>query len=142
MKKICKHNYPSDLCGTCNPPAKEIGITDLLASLDAHIAHMAPHQKERQQGELMIRATAELRRLKAAIDETLDTNPHLADGHQCTLLGLKVALGFQPQKICRKCGGDGQVEIQSGPYYRPCDQCAGSGLANADVEPPRERNEA
>ena len=23
MKKICKHAYPSDLCGTCNPPAKE-----------------------------------------------------------------------------------------------------------------------
>ena len=23
MKTICKHAYPSDLCGTCNPPAKE-----------------------------------------------------------------------------------------------------------------------
>ena len=23
MKNICKHAYPSDLCGTCNPPAKE-----------------------------------------------------------------------------------------------------------------------
>lgn len=119
-----------------NSAALGIGITDLLASLDAHIAHMAPHQKERQQGVLLIRATAELRRLKAAIDETLETNRHLADGHQCTLLGLKVAIGFQPQKTCRKCGGDGQVEIQSGPYYRTCDQCAGSGLANTKMEAP------
>lgn len=23
MKTICKHAYPRDLCGTCNPPAKE-----------------------------------------------------------------------------------------------------------------------
>jgi hypothetical protein len=23
MKTICKHAYPSDLCGMCNPPAKE-----------------------------------------------------------------------------------------------------------------------
>ena len=118
-----------------NPPddiaALGVGITDLLASLDAHIAHMAPHQKERQQGALLIRANAALRRLKIAIEETLMENRHLADGHQCTILGLKVALGFQPQKICRKCGGDGQVEIQSGPYYRRCDQCDGSGLANA-----------
>lgn len=28
---------------------------------------------------------------------------------------------------CRKCHGDGQVEIQSGPYYRTCDACGGSG---------------
>lgn len=28
---------------------------------------------------------------------------------------------------CRKCWGDGQVEIQSGPYYRTCDACGGSG---------------
>ena len=30
MKKICKHAYPSDLCGTCNPPAKE-KVNDRLA---------------------------------------------------------------------------------------------------------------
>jgi hypothetical protein len=23
MKAICKHGYPFDLCGTCNPPNKE-----------------------------------------------------------------------------------------------------------------------
>ncbi len=23
MKTICKHTYPADLCGICNPPAKE-----------------------------------------------------------------------------------------------------------------------
>ena len=32
-----------------------------------------------------------------------------------------------PIKNCRKCFGDGQVEIQSGPYMRECPECGGSG---------------
>lgn len=31
------------------------------------------------------------------------------------------------KNICRKCWGTGQVEIQSGPYYRACVACGGSG---------------
>lgn len=33
-----------------------------------------------------------------------------------------------PVKRCRKCGGDGFVEIQSGPYTRKCDACDGTGI--------------
>jgi hypothetical protein len=57
-----------------NSAALGTGITDLLASLDAHIAHMAPHQKERKQGALLIRATAELRRMKAASERISSAN--------------------------------------------------------------------
>ena len=32
------------------------------------------------------------------------------------------------RKGCRKCFGSGQVEIQSGPYYRNCDACDGKGI--------------
>jgi len=31
------------------------------------------------------------------------------------------------KRRCRTCWGSGQVEIQSGPYYRTCDACGGSG---------------
>lgn len=31
------------------------------------------------------------------------------------------------QKICHKCGGDGLEEIQSGPYFRKCRLCNGTG---------------
>jgi hypothetical protein len=31
---------------------------------------------------------------------------------------------------CRKCGGDGIEEIQSGPYFRGCPACGGSGKEN------------
>lgn len=30
-------------------------------------------------------------------------------------------------KSCRKCFGNGQVEIQSGPYMRECPECNGTG---------------
>ena len=33
----------------------------------------------------------------------------------------------EAKRRCRKCWGRGQVEIQSGPYYRTCDACGGSG---------------
>lgn len=31
------------------------------------------------------------------------------------------------KNICRTCWGTGQAEIQSGPYYRACIACGGSG---------------
>lgn len=36
--------------------------------------------------------SAEVERLRAAIRQTLDANKHLADGDDCLLIGLKVAL--------------------------------------------------
>ena len=33
----------------------------------------------------------------------------------------------EAKRRCRTCWGSGQVEIQSGPYYRTCDACGGSG---------------
>lgn len=54
--------------------------------------------------------------LRAAICQTLDANGHLADGENCTLLPLKLALrkvgapwaGDMPEDLskCPKCGGD------------------------------------
>jgi len=44
------------------------------------------------------------------------------------------------KRLCRTCWGSGQVEIQSGPYYRTCDACGGSGQ-NVKAHPTRERNE-
>lgn len=46
---------------------------------------------------------------------------------------LKRAMSELPPlpKICRKCGGDGLEEIQNGPYFRKCPDCAGTGKANA-----------
>jgi hypothetical protein len=43
-------------------------------------------------------------------------------GHEC-----KSEPPQPPIKNCRKCFGDGQVEIQSGPYMRECPECGGSG---------------
>jgi hypothetical protein len=43
-------------------------IENLLSKLETHIAHMPAHQRERQQGELLIRATDELLRIKKAIE--------------------------------------------------------------------------
>ena len=43
-------------------------------------------------------------------------------GHEC-----KSEPPQPPIKNCRKCFGDGQVEIQSGPYMRECLECGGSG---------------
>lgn len=45
----------------------------------------------------------EIDRLRAAIQQTLDENGHLADGDTCTLQVPKRALGIQ---TCRKCGAD------------------------------------
>ena len=36
------------------------------------------------------------------------------------------------KRRCRTCWGSGQVEMQSVPYYRACDECKGSGY-NSEV---------
>ena len=45
----------------------ELGSTDLLGKLIRHIAQMAPHQKERDGGRLLIDATAEIVQLRTWI---------------------------------------------------------------------------
>ena len=40
-----------------------------------------------------------------------------------------------PIKNCRKCFGDGQVEIQSGPYMRECPECNGTGKQTDQPKP-------
>lgn len=37
---------------------------------------------------------------------------------------------------CRKCFGNGQVEIQSGPYMRECPECNGTGKQTKQVTKP------
>jgi hypothetical protein len=32
--------------------------------------------------------------------------------------------------VCQQCRGDGLEEIQSGPYFRKCPTCNGTGLGN------------
>ena len=41
----------------------------------------------------------------------------------------------EAKRRCRTCWGSGQVEIQSGPYYRTCDACGGSGQNSVFNEP-------
>jgi hypothetical protein len=50
---------------------------------------------------------------------------------------LKRAMSELPPlpKTCRKCGGDGSEEIQSGPYFRQCSACLGTGKENAKDQP-------
>lgn len=54
---------------------------------------------------------------------------------------LKRAMSELPPlpKVCRKCGGDGMEEIQSGPYFRKCSACLGTGKENAQTHTPHER---
>lgn len=67
-------------------------VQRLIRRLHSHIAMLAPHQKERRTGMLLIEATEEIGRLHAAIVQTLDENKHLADGENCTLVRLKRAV--------------------------------------------------
>ena len=39
---------------------------------------------------------------------------------------------IQRRRICPKCGGDGLEEIQSGPYFRKCALCNGTGYRPND----------
>jgi hypothetical protein len=64
----------------------------LVQRLRSHISGMAPHQKERVAGKMLIEATDEIGRLHAAIVQTLNENNHLADGENCTLIRLKRAV--------------------------------------------------
>jgi len=43
-------------------------------------------------------------------------------GHEC-----KSEPPQPPARNCRECCGQGQVEIQSGPYMRECTECNGTG---------------
>ena len=65
---------------------------------------------------------------------------HMSQNHGMTLLDSELSdicdavdemrAAWEVAKLksrCHKCWGDGQVEIQSGPYYRTCDACGGSG---------------
>jgi hypothetical protein len=63
----------------------------LLTRLYNHRAMMAPHQKERHTGKMLLECIAEIERLSEAIRLTLEENSHLADGDNCTLLRLKRA---------------------------------------------------
>lgn len=69
-----------------------VTVQRLVRRLRSHIAMLAPHQKERMTGKLLIEATDEIGRLHAAIVQTLDENKHLADGENCTLIRLKRAV--------------------------------------------------
>ena len=75
---------------------------------------------------------------------------HMSKNHGLTLLDSELSdichavdemrAAWEADKLkrrCRTCWGNGQVEIQSGPYYRTCDACGGSGL-NATTEPRHE----
>lgn len=37
---------------------------------------------------------AEIKRLRKAIQQTIEQNPHLADGDDCTLIKLKIAIQY------------------------------------------------
>jgi len=41
-----------------------------------------------------------------------------------------------PARNCRECCGQGQVEIQSGPYMRKCPECNGTGKQNNQTTKP------
>lgn len=72
--------------------SRETPIGGCLERLVRHIAQMAPHQKYRTAGRLLIEAAEEIRRLRTAIDETIFENAHLADGDNCTLIKIKRAM--------------------------------------------------
>lgn len=59
--------------------------------------------------------------LQHAYEECLD---------QAVYLRRAMASLPPPLPDCHKCYGSGQVEIQSGPYYRKCDDCGGTGKAS------------
>ena len=69
-------------------------MNEVLHRLHCHIAQMAPHQKERSGGKLLIEAVEEIERLNHEIELTLEENSHLADGEVCTLSRLKKAIGL------------------------------------------------
>lgn len=59
----------------------------LLRQLENHIAMMAPHQKERRGGILLIEAKDEIKRLREVMDDVLTFFP---DDHAAKVAALKV----------------------------------------------------
>lgn len=72
---------------------------------------------------------------KAALEGLkLDANTYAEDDdlHFAWLDGwasarFEIRRGRNPNSTCRGCWGTGSVEIQSGPYYRKCEVCGGTG---------------
>ena len=65
---------------------------------------------------------------------------HMSQEHGLTLLDSeledicqtvdRMRESWEAEKVrryCRTCYGSGQVEIQSGPYFRKCKECGGTG---------------
>jgi len=75
-----------------NRDAPASSVQRVVRRLRSHIAMLAPHQRERMTGKLLIEATDEIGRLHAAIVQTINENKHLADGENCTLIRLKRAV--------------------------------------------------
>ena len=63
------------------------GGSALLRQLESHIAMMAPHQKERRGGALLIEAKDEIKRLREVMDDVLTFFP---DDHAAKVAALKV----------------------------------------------------
>jgi hypothetical protein len=72
---------------------------------------LAPHQRERTTGKLLLEATEEIGRLHAAIVMTLEENKHLADGDNCTLIRLKRAVCCLDQAHPTAAGGEGGAQL-------------------------------
>jgi hypothetical protein len=51
-------------------------------------------------------------------------------GHECKSEPLQ-----PPSRNCRECCGQGQVEIQSGPYMAQCPECNGTGKQTDQPKP-------
>jgi len=83
MKTICKHTYPSDLCGICNPPAKEKDVPRVAshALFRSWIAerYPTPQSAKLQCAEAttaMVAAFPTLRRVRGHAMIGIDFRPH------------------------------------------------------------------
>jgi hypothetical protein len=68
-----------------------VSSSDLVRRLRAHIAMMAPHQKERHAGKLLIEATTEIRKLQTALGDLM---PYVLEDYypNCATPGYKAAV--------------------------------------------------
>ena len=60
------------------------------------LAESSPNESSHELYCRCLDAADEVSRLRAAIQQTLDENGHLADGEVCTLIVLKRAIGMVP----------------------------------------------
>jgi hypothetical protein len=68
-------------------------VDQLRAEVESlHRIANAIEKAGKEQGARAARAEAEVKRLRAGVEECLRTNAHLADGEDCTLIGLKHCL--------------------------------------------------